>query len=64
MGAAEKLTSAEIFAGLTSRAAKALGLHDRGSLTTRFRADMQLYPCNDYREILYHQGKLKPKIIT
>jgi imidazolonepropionase len=64
MGAAEKLTSAEIFAGLTSRAAKALGLHDRGSLTTRFRADMQLYPCNDYREILYHQGKLKPKIIN
>jgi imidazolonepropionase len=25
-------------------------------------ADMQAYPCDDYREILYHQGKLKPLI--
>ncbi len=63
MGAAEKLTSAEIFAGLTSRAATALGLHDRGSLTPGFRADMQQYPCNDYREILYQQGKLKPILV-
>ncbi len=64
MGAAEKLTSTEIFAGLTTRAAKALGLHDRGSLTPGFRADMQQYPCNDYREILYQQGKLKPIMVS
>ncbi|MGZ3890911.1 MAG: imidazolonepropionase, partial [Mucilaginibacter sp.] len=56
----EKLTTAETFAGLTYRAAKALNLHDRGTLENGKLADMQAYPCKDYREILYHQGKLKP----
>lgn len=56
----EKLTTAEVFAGLTTRAAKALNLHDRGSLEKGKLADFQAYICNDYREILYHQGKLKP----
>lgn len=60
MGAAEKLRAAEVFAGLTFRAASALKLNDRGILTQNKLADMQAYPCNDYREILYHQGKLKP----
>ncbi|WP_183578771.1 imidazolonepropionase [Mucilaginibacter sp. X5P1] len=63
MSAAEKLNTAEVFAGLTYRAAKALNLHDRGILAPGMRADMQAYPCNDYREILYQQGKLKPQII-
>ncbi|WP_295802095.1 imidazolonepropionase [Mucilaginibacter sp.] len=62
MSAAEKLSTAEVFAGLTYRAAKALNLTDRGVLTTGMRADMQAYPVNDYREILYQQGKLKPLI--
>jgi imidazolonepropionase len=26
-------------------------------------ADMIGFPTNDYREILYHQGKLKPQLI-
>ncbi len=60
LSAYEKLTTAEVFAGLTFRAAKALNLHDRGSLEKGKLADMQAYSCNDYREILYHQGKLKP----
>jgi imidazolonepropionase len=60
LSAYEKLTTAEVFAGLTYRAAKALNLYDRGSLEKGKLADMQAYPCNDYREILYHQGKLKP----
>jgi imidazolonepropionase len=60
MAAAEKLCTAEVFAGLTYRAASALKLNDRGILTRNKVADMQAYPCNDYREILYHQGKLKP----
>jgi imidazolonepropionase len=60
MSAAEKLGTAEVFAGLTYRAAKALNLTDRGTLATGMRADMQAYPVNDYREILYQQGKLKP----
>lgn len=63
MSAAEKLSTAEVFAGLTFRAAKALKLDDRGILTEGFRADMQAYPCADYREILYYQGKLKPDMV-
>ncbi|WPU93398.1 imidazolonepropionase [Mucilaginibacter sabulilitoris] len=60
MAASEKLCAAEVFAGLTFRAASALKLNDRGILTKGKLADMQAYPCDDYREILYQQGKLKP----
>ncbi|HVW98322.1 MAG TPA: imidazolonepropionase [Mucilaginibacter sp.] len=63
MSAAEKITTAEVFAGLTSRAAKALNLTDRGTLEPGKMAHMQGYPCSDYREILYHQGMLKPYFI-
>ena len=63
MSAAEKLNTAEVFAGLTFRAAKALNLTDRGMLAPDMRADMQAYPTNDYREILYMQGKLRSQII-
>jgi len=63
MSAAEKLSTAEVFAGLTYRAAKALNLDDRGTLAPGKRADIQAYPVNDYREILYQQGKLKPMIL-
>jgi imidazolonepropionase len=60
MSAAEKMTTAEVFAGLTYRAAKAMRLNDRGILAPGMRADMQAYSCTDYREILYQQGKMKP----
>ncbi|QNK63404.1 imidazolonepropionase [Pedobacter sp. PAMC26386] len=63
MSAAEKLSTAEVFAGLTFRAAKALNIKDRGILAEGMIADMQAYPCNDYREILYHQGKIKPEMV-
>ena len=63
MGASEKLSTAETFAALTYRAAKALNLTDRGILTAGMKADMQVYPIGDYREILYHQGQLKPAIV-
>jgi imidazolonepropionase len=56
----QKLSSAEVFAGLTFRAAQALNLTDRGTLKMGNLADMQAYPISDYREILYHQGSLKP----
>lgn len=59
LGAAEKLSTAEVFAGLTSRAAAALSLPGRGTLATGALADMQSYPTSDYREILYFQGKMK-----
>ncbi|SHK75887.1 imidazolonepropionase [Chitinophaga jiangningensis] len=60
MSAAEKLSAAEVFAALTFRAAPALLLTDRGRLEAGLLADMQAYPTNDYRDILYFQGKLKP----
>jgi imidazolonepropionase len=63
MSATEKLNTAEVFAGLTYRAAKASNLTDRGILAPGMRADMQAYPTNDYRDILYYQGKLKPDLI-
>ncbi len=62
LGAAEKLSAAEVFAGLTFRAAQALRLDNRGTFATGAPANLQLYPTNDYREILYNQGKLKPEM--
>ena len=57
----EKLTTAEVFAGLTFRAAKALNLSDRGALRPGNQADFIAFPTADYREILYHQGMMKPE---
>jgi imidazolonepropionase len=56
----EKLTTAEVFAGITFRAAAALDLFDRGRLIAGNKADFVLYPSNDYRDILYYQGSLRP----
>ena len=60
LAAAEKLTMAETFAAITCRAAKALSFMDRGMIKEGCRADMLIFSCKDYREILYHQGLLKP----
>ncbi|TFV94128.1 imidazolonepropionase [Algoriphagus kandeliae] len=59
----EKLGTAEVFAGITFRAAAALGLQDRGRLAAGQLADFVLFPTSDYREILYQQGKLKPEMV-
>lgn len=59
----EKLSTAEVFAGISFRAAGALGLNDRGKITPGYLADLILFPTCDYREILYQQGKLKPEIV-
>jgi imidazolonepropionase len=56
----EKLSFAETFAGLTFRAAKALELSDRGIIGQGKIADLIAFPTDDYREILYNQGMLKP----
>lgn len=56
----EKLTTAECLAGLTFRAAQALKLNNKGKIKRGVPADMQSYPVSDFREILYHQGTLKP----
>ncbi|KAA3437016.1 imidazolonepropionase [Rufibacter hautae] len=63
LGAAEKLTLAETFAGITFRAARALRLEDRGRLQHGLLGDFVAFPTGDYREILYHQGKLKPAMV-
>ncbi|MEP1035392.1 imidazolonepropionase [Ekhidna sp.] len=63
LGIYEKLSSAEIFAGITFRAAKALGLNDRGRIANGMKADLAAFPVNDYREILYNQGKIKPSLV-
>ncbi|MFA9393011.1 MAG: imidazolonepropionase [Prolixibacteraceae bacterium] len=60
LGVYEKLTMAETLAGITFRAAKALNLNDRGILKNGNLADIAAFPCNDFREIIYRQGKLKP----
>lgn len=63
IGASEKLSLAETLAGVTFRAARALGLTDRGQLVPGQLADFQAYPTSDYREIFYHQGQLKPDMV-
>ena len=60
LGAFEKLSNGEVLAGITFRAAKALNLDDRGSLEVGKEADLVLFPTDNYQEITYHQGQLKP----
>jgi imidazolonepropionase len=59
----QKLSNAEVWAGLTFRAAHALRLPDRGKLEKGLLADFICFPVNDYREITYQQGKLKPSMV-
>lgn len=58
LAAFQKLSTAEVFAGLTFRAAKALGLTDRGILEKGKKADFVVYNTGDYRDVLYLQGSL------
>ncbi len=57
----QKLTTAEVLAAITFRAAYALGLKDRGILSEGKKADFITYETNNFQNILYHQGSLKPK---
>jgi len=59
----EKLTTAEVFAGITFRAAATLNLFDRGRLIAGNKADFILYSTTDFRDILYYQGSLRPSKI-
>ncbi|WP_298484399.1 imidazolonepropionase [uncultured Maribacter sp.] len=63
LGAFEKLTNAEVLAGITHRAAASLNLEDRGQLAKGFLADMSVFHTNNYNEILYNQGNLKPCMV-
>jgi imidazolonepropionase len=63
LGAFEKLTNAEVLAGITFRAARALNLNDRGCLESGKVADFVLFPTDNYQEITYHQGQMKPAMV-
>jgi imidazolonepropionase len=63
LGAYEHLSLAETLAAITTRAAKALNLTDRGSIRKGKLADIIAFLTHDYREILYRQGKLKPEYV-
>ncbi|MFL9834954.1 imidazolonepropionase [Chryseobacterium terrae] len=54
----EKLTTAEVLAGMTLRSAFALGLEDRGSLKQGLKADFVTYKTNNFQNVLYNQGRL------
>ncbi|WP_350290217.1 imidazolonepropionase [uncultured Croceitalea sp.] len=63
LGTFEKLSNAEVLAGITYRAAAALELKDRGALEEGKIADFITFPVADYKEITYHQGQLKPNAV-
>lgn len=56
----QKLSSAEVLAGITYRAAHALELSDRGILAKGKKADFVIYPTDNFQNILYRQGTLLP----
>lgn len=63
LGAAQKLSMAEVWAAITCRAAAALKLFDRGVLRAGMVADLIAFKTNDYREVLYRQGELRPSLL-
>ena len=63
LGTMEKLSNAEVLAGITLRAAVALGLEDRGTLEVGKTADILIFSTSNYQEILYQQGNLKPSMV-
>ncbi len=63
LGAYEKLSMAEVWASLTCRAALALSRDDIGVVKKGNKADFIVFPTNDFREILYRQGSLRPRLV-
>ena len=54
----QKLSTAEVLAGITFRAAKALNLNDRGILKKGMKADFVVFETDNFQNILYNQGSL------
>lgn len=59
----EKLTNAEVLAGITFRAAHALRMEQLGKIEVGFQADFVFFPTNNYQEITYQQGRMTPNIV-
>lgn len=59
----EKLTTAEVLAGMTFRSAFALGLEDRGRLQNGLKADFVTFKTNNFQNVLYNQGSLNAENI-
>lgn len=60
LGTFEKISISETLAGLTFRAANALKINNVGRLDCGYKMHAQLYNTEDYRDIFYYQGALKP----
>src|SRR5690625_2275320 len=56
----DNLSMAAVLSGITFRAAKALNLIDRGKIEKGLQADFVSFPTDDFRDIIYYQGQLKP----
>jgi len=57
----QKLSTAEVLAGITFRAAHALRLSDRGTLEKSKKADFVTFKTDNFQNILYQQGSLLPE---
>ncbi|MDQ0476252.1 imidazolonepropionase [Chryseobacterium sp. MDT2-18] len=59
----EKLSTAEVLAGITFRSAFALSLEDRGTLEKGKKADFVTFETDNFQNVLYHQGSLKAEMV-
>lgn len=59
----QKLSTAEILAGITFRSVYSLGLEDRGILAPSMKADFVTYKTNNFQNVLYKQGTLAPEAV-
>lgn len=58
LAAFEKLSTAEVLAGITFRAAHALGLNERGKIEKDMKADFVSFKTDNFQNVLYNQGSL------
>lgn len=63
LGTMEKLSTAETWAAMTVRAAKALNRSDIGVIAVGKKANFAIFPTANFAEILYKQGQLIPNLI-
>lgn len=59
----EKLTNAEVLAGLTYRAAHALRVEKVGQIAPDYKANLAVFPTANYQDILYKQGEMQPSMV-